>query len=114
MLNRLDFSEAFGARVREIMDRLEVGPNSVELKSGRRISHTTVRRMLRGYVPNSDLICEFGLAIGAEAAEINDLLELAGILYLRYTPDPVRSGTPDRNPRRGAVPSSARMTPAMA
>ncbi len=92
------FSEAFGARVREILEHYGASPNSVELKSRKKISHMTVRRMAQGYPPSSDHIIEFAEAVGESADErasvAEDLLRLAGSrASYRLVPVRVTRGT---------------------
>jgi hypothetical protein len=60
----LSYSDAFGERVKAIMQETGTSPNIIEQLSERRVSHMTIRRMAKGYVPNSDHIIEFAEAVG--------------------------------------------------
>jgi len=81
----LMFSEHFGTRVRELLRETGLNADSIALLSEKRISHMTVRRMLRGEVPSTDLIIELVDALGSaqdwdlprRAAVADDLLQFA-------------------------------------
>ena len=92
----VDYSERFGERCQEIMRASGENPNTVELKSRKRISHATVRRMVRGYPPSSDLIVEFADATGRTPEEreewADELLRLAEKRVAYRVPVSVRCG----------------------
>lgn len=61
------YSDQFGAEARKILADARQSPNSVEELSERRISHMTVRRMMKGFPPSSDHIIEFVDTVGTAA-----------------------------------------------
>ena len=89
----LAFSERFGVRVQELLTETGQNPDSVATLSEKRVSHMTVRRMLRGEIPSTDLIIELVEAIsrvrcwGSErrTAVADELLRLAE-KRARYAP----------------------------
>ena len=74
--------ERFSQTVRELLDGKGWSVREVTRRSGNRISTTTILNMLSGHIPNSDVIIEFGEALGEtpeEDAKLADqLLSLAG------------------------------------
>jgi hypothetical protein len=60
----IGYSEQFGDEVRRVLADSRQSPNSIEALSERRLSHMTVRRMMKGFPPSSDHIIEFADALG--------------------------------------------------
>lgn len=67
-----DYSDEFGQIVQTELRERDLSPYGVEDQSKGRLSHMTVRRMMKGNPPSSDHIVEF-----AEALETDPLLRKA-------------------------------------
>ncbi len=74
--------EQFSQTVRELIEGKGWSVREVVRRSGNRISTTTILNMLSGHIPNSDVIVEFGEAVGETPEEdeqlANRLLAIAG------------------------------------
>lgn len=76
-------SEEFGALVRRILAERACSLQEASRRTDS-LSFGTIRNMTFGVVPGPELIVRFARAMDWDA---NELLDAAGVWYLRYTPD---------------------------